>query len=156
MLAPWTSLSGILALLSWMTLGITKNWLWASLTHCGFTKILLWSVLTTPRPTLFCTWFVRNQYLDSKVHGANMGPTWGPTGPRWAPCWPLEPCYLGMYHYRCSENQSRSRMNHYISSRLLLGTCYIWYAYTNLDILLVLENNNNTVSYCDDYLLKHI
>ena len=27
---------------------------------------------------------------DSKVHGANTGPT----GPRWAPCWPHEPCYL--------------------------------------------------------------
>ena len=27
-----------------------------------------------------------------------MGPTWGPsgpTGPKWAPCWPHEPCYLG-------------------------------------------------------------
>ena len=29
-----------------------------------------------------------------------MGPTWGhlgPTGPRWAPCWPHELCYLGDY-----------------------------------------------------------
>ena len=28
-----------------------------------------------------------------------MGPTWGPsgpTGPRWAPCWPHELCYLGV------------------------------------------------------------
>ena len=27
-----------------------------------------------------------------------MGPTWahlGPVGPRWAPCWPHEPCYQG-------------------------------------------------------------
>ena len=27
-----------------------------------------------------------------------MGPTWGhlgPAGPRWAPCWPHEPCYQG-------------------------------------------------------------
>ena len=29
---------------------------------------------------------------DSKVHGANLGPT----GPRWAPCWPHELCYLGI------------------------------------------------------------
>ena len=28
---------------------------------------------------------------DSKVHGAHLGPT----GPRWAPCWPHELCYLG-------------------------------------------------------------
>ena len=27
-------------------------------------------------------------------HGANMGPA----GPRWAPCWPNEPCYLGYTH----------------------------------------------------------
>ena len=34
-----------------------------------------------------------------------MGPTWGPprgahlgpVGPRWAPCWPHEPCYQGGY-----------------------------------------------------------
>ena len=28
-----------------------------------------------------------------------MGPTWahlGPGGPRWAPCWPNEPCYQGI------------------------------------------------------------
>ena len=28
---------------------------------------------------------------DRKVHGAHLGPT----GPRWAPCWPHELCYLG-------------------------------------------------------------
>ena len=32
-------------------------------------------------------------YPDSKVHGAYMGPT----GPRWAPCWPYDPCYLGSF-----------------------------------------------------------
>ena len=31
---------------------------------------------------------------DNKVHGAHLGPT----GPRWAPCWPYEPCYLGASH----------------------------------------------------------
>ena len=31
----------------------------------------------------------------SKVHRANMGPTWEPTGLSWAPCWPHESCYLG-------------------------------------------------------------
>ena len=33
-------------------------------------------------------------YPDNKVHGANMGPTWVLSAPRWAPCWPHEPCYL--------------------------------------------------------------
>ena len=36
------------------------------------------------------------QYPDSKSHGANMGHHLGPTGPRWAPCWPHEPYYLGI------------------------------------------------------------
>ena len=32
----------------------------------------------------------------SKVHGANMhGAHLSPAGPRWAPCWPHEPCYQG-------------------------------------------------------------
>ena len=59
--------------------------------------------------TLTCHWWVNQGYglelltylpitlyktvPDSKVHGANMGPT----GPRWAPYWPHEPCYLGWY-----------------------------------------------------------
>ena len=30
---------------------------------------------------------------DRKVHGANLGPV----GPRWAPCWPHEPCYQGTF-----------------------------------------------------------
>ena len=39
-------------------------------------------------------------YPDSKVDGANLGPTpgahLGPVGPRWAPCWPHEPCCQGI------------------------------------------------------------
>ena len=39
---------------------------------------------------------------DSKVHGAHMGPT----GPRWAPCWPHELCYLrrsGTRWFECCQ-----------------------------------------------------
>ena len=32
-------------------------------------------------------------YPDSKAYGAYLGPG----GPRWAPCWPHEPCYQGTY-----------------------------------------------------------
>ena len=28
-----------------------------------------------------------------------MGPTWGPPGPRWVPCWPHEPRYQGMTRF---------------------------------------------------------
>ena len=43
-------------------------------------------------PTLFG---VVNRIIipDSKVHGAHLGPI----GPRWAPCWPQELCYLGLH-----------------------------------------------------------
>ena len=32
---------------------------------------------------------------DSKLHGVNIRAHLGPVGPRWAPCWPHEPCYQG-------------------------------------------------------------
>ena len=34
-------------------------------------------------------------FPDNKVHGAKWGHL-GVTGPRWAPCWPHELCYLGL------------------------------------------------------------
>ena len=34
---------------------------------------------------------------DSKVHGANVGPTWGRQDPGGPQCWPHELCYLGGY-----------------------------------------------------------
>ena len=33
---------------------------------------------------------------DSKIHGANMGPTWVLSA-RWAPFWPHKPCYQGSF-----------------------------------------------------------
>ena len=33
-----------------------------------------------------------NYNPNTKVHGAHLGPV----GPRWAPCWPHEPCYQGI------------------------------------------------------------
>ena len=48
-----------------------------------------------------------------------MGPIWahlGPTGPSWAPCWPHELCYLGLFSWRwishtCSISMSRNYIN---------------------------------------------
>ena len=34
----------------------------------------------------------------------------GPTGPRWAPCWPHEPCYLGCF-WRCLGPLSLTTIN---------------------------------------------
>ena len=46
-----------------------------------------------PSPLPLLHWL----FPDSRVHGANMGAHLGPTGPRWAPCWPHELCYLGCF-----------------------------------------------------------
>ena len=42
-----------------------------------------------------CRWLATSSHT---LIARFMGPTWGhlgPTGPRWAPCWPHELCYLG-------------------------------------------------------------
>ena len=46
--------------------------------------------------------------LHCTLIARRMGPTWahlGPIGPRWAPCWPHEPCYLGTIKY-CGMQRS--------------------------------------------------
>ena len=43
-----------------------------------------------------------------------MGPAWahlGPTGPRWAPCWPHEFCYLGYYSVALDMMQSQCQVH---------------------------------------------
>ena len=53
-----------------------------------------------------------------------MGPTWahlGPTGPRWAPCWPHELCYLG-----CISNDMICRIAH-ATLCSLAGVDACWY-----------------------------
>ena len=66
-------------------------------------KILHWynAILIYWNSTQYLTflWFSLNQQMidkaipDSKVHGGQHGAHLGPVGPRWAPCWPHEPCY---------------------------------------------------------------
>ena len=51
------------------------------------------TIVLTQLPRIFK---LTNRYPDSKVHGANMGPTWilsVPDGPH--ACWTHEPCYQG-------------------------------------------------------------
>ena len=46
---------------------------------------------------VFCEHFVENECVikspHSKVHRGQHRAHMGPVGPRWAPCWPHEPCY---------------------------------------------------------------
>ena len=53
--------------------------------------------------------FSTSEDPDSKVYGTDMGPT----GPRWAPCLPHEPCYMGSafgpgIHTANNTNQSHT------------------------------------------------
>ena len=56
-------------------------------------------------------------------HGAHLGPT----GPRWAPCWPREPCYLSTYH--CHQWHS-------------LCSCHHWFKCTYLYLIRLSKNLN--------------
>ena len=53
-------------------------------------------------------------YPDSRVHGAHLGPV----SPRWAPCFPHEPCYQGTYktenrvHQTVSDRQQLTTKSH--------------------------------------------
>ena len=43
-------------------------------------------------PSMWCMLLLQPRQQSSwGQHGAHLGPV----GPRWAPCWPHEPCYLG-------------------------------------------------------------
>ena len=57
-------------------------------------KTLHWYVDMIPR-----RWYSHQSWFSITLRARFMGPTWahlGPTGPRWAPCWPHEHCYLGI------------------------------------------------------------
>ena len=59
----------------------------------------------------------RMLHTDSKVHGANM------TGPRCAPYWPYEPCYLGIL---CNQMQNKSVLRWQVGSCCdYVTACYV-------------------------------
>ena len=55
----------------------------------------------------------------SKVHGAYMGAHLGPTEPRWATCWPNEPCYQGDIAY-CKQATRYSYSTHHRVDKALM------------------------------------
>ena len=70
-------------LLSWYTGKLQDSKLCSS--DCGSSCIMI----SFPQNT-------HNRHLiDSKVPGGQHGAHLGPTGPRWAPCWPYGLCYMG-------------------------------------------------------------
>ena len=80
----------------------------------------VWYIIFLPMGVIW--WGRWLTYHDFAHPDSNMGvPTWahlGPTGPRWAPCWPHEPCYLGSYDSRKSR-QMWLRVNRTGGCRLM-------------------------------------
>ena len=63
-----------------------------------------------------------------------MGPTWahlGPTGPRWAPFWPHELCYLGSSHITTAGVEMKTTVMMNIS-QLRFTTALPWSWHTQL------------------------
>ena len=69
-----------------------------------------------------------------------MGPTWvhlGPTGPRWAPCWPHEPCYLGCCCHPCPSGyliSVRTRVRFLLHLQGIFKLAYqgVWFIFTGI------------------------
>ena len=74
----------------------------------------------------------RSSMDNTPVHGARLGPV----GPRWAPCWPHEPCYQGRLTFSCVllwfgvlwyyRYQSSYSISQEICTRLLLCCALLW------------------------------
>ena len=81
-----------------------------------FTSQIMFSFLTSTHVVLLSiditlTLFIGSQldqsekYSDSKEHGAHLGPG----GPRWAPHWPHESCYQGLFPWNFYANSLSSQ-----------------------------------------------
>ena len=87
----------------WMTSSDLNQWIGITNTHGYSVGNPCNAVVVTPpadgvavrvAARLVSTWQIGVGALIARL----MGPTWahlGPSGPRWAPCWPHELCYLG-------------------------------------------------------------
>ena len=82
---------------------------WVNKQGRGFLWSCVVSFCCTPLPNETNHWSIT--YRLPTLEQCHEGPPWrqnswaqngaqlGPAGPRWAPCWSHEPCYLGSYHW---------------------------------------------------------
>ena len=82
-----------------------------------------------------------------------MGHTWVLSAPRWAPCWPHEPCYQGSHEIRtlpspcCALLWLRSK-SVYQSIWPIPFPASLWYQFPTQTIVVFMFSTKNTVS-CD-------
>ena len=64
-----------------------------------FIYFFIFLLLFAPSRDWYSKWYCSNlnRSPDSKVQGANMGPTWDLSAPDGPHVWPHEPCYQGLY-----------------------------------------------------------
>ena len=127
----WDNLSMLLEIIGKLPHEWPKNlYSWLAVYHLFLTYYLMpWTELTPTwwKQTLITHFIiiVKNS-PDSKVHGANMEVHLGLTGPRWAPCWPHEPCYLGAYSNLVLWHQTNPRHLCHLFHRVQIGTKLIF------------------------------
>ena len=73
----------------WNIISTFFLWLW----HARPPDISMWIITTTKRRVIYIPLPLPWLQGSWGQHGAYLGPT----GPRWAPCWPHELCYLGIF-----------------------------------------------------------
>ena len=132
------TLSSLLAPQIWISIALMQKWRNSS-------------VNTHYNSFVLSDWYQLYQlYNGDSAGGAPiarfMGPTWdhlGPTGPRWAPCWPHELCYLGVYAVKLAIRSedflfSPALLFYLLDSNFTLLTLYtvkVWLHYHTVTIL---------------------
>ena len=94
---------------------------------------------------------------DSKVHGANMGPT----RPRRAPCWPHELCYQGCFSctfiFPCFPDLWYQTDPHWYSTERDWGDHVVWVAWeVTMDAGSVLEKDQGKIKWGPFQYKDHI
>ena len=74
-------------------------------------------------------------YLDSNSSWGQHGGHLGPVGPRWAPCWPNEPCYQGTCDSRTGMSKS-ARLQSTTAPRMCERTCKVSHSTRHLSVAL--------------------
>ena len=113
--------------------------------HGTFSSSKEWSRIPLIAPEKQSSW---------DQHGAHLGPT----GPRWAPCWPQELCYLGHYLYCWDSIAGKMQIFiHHIRAWLLemqsLCSVHSGYGHSQWEKALLSNTSSHWLSPCPEWCL---
>ena len=94
-----------------------------------FSYVFMWD-------SCWCSW-VPLWYGSMSLITRFMGPTWGPSGAPWAPCWSHQSCYLGWHQmpFCPAVTQIRHLSDEDTRTNTYMHTYMLTY-YVNIDLLL--------------------